>query len=505
MDPVAPTAAPPAEVERLQMLIDGRWVDARDGAVRQSLDPYAGRAWAEVPEAGPADVDLAVAAARRAFDEGPWSRLDGKERGRLMRRLATAIAEQAPDLAIAEVRDNGKLIREMQAQLDSLPDFYEYFAGWADKVGGEVIPSGRDNFLVYTQRMPVGVVAGITAWNSPLLLLAYKLAPALAAGCTFVCKPAEQTPVSTLKFARLFEAAGFPPGVLNVVTGDGAGTGAPLARHPGVDKVAMTGSTETGRKVAQAAGEHLARLSLELGGKSPNIVFDDADLDAAASGVVAGIFAAGGQTCVAGSRVLVHEDVAAGFADRLGERARAIRLGDPSDPATEMGPLAFAQHRDKVLACIERGIADGGRLVAGGGRPDDPALRDGLFVQPTVFSGLGNDSWLARNEVFGPVAMVIPFRDEQEAVALANDTSFGLAAGVWTQGIQRAHRVAHALRVGTVWINAYRTLTYSVPFGGFKQSGIGRENGLQALHDFTETKAIWVETAGAARDPFRTG
>jgi aldehyde dehydrogenase (NAD+) len=494
-----------ADVRTYQMYIGGEWVDARSGKTFESVDPFTGQVWATVPDADAQDVDDAVRAARAAFDTGPWGRMTGVERARLMRRLAELIADNAEEISVVETTDNGKLIREMRGQVLALADYYHYFAGAADKIHGETIPTDNSNFLLYTRREPIGVVGAITAWNSPLLLLTWKLAPALAAGCTAVVKPAEQSPASTLEFARLIDEAGFPPGVFNVVTGFGLTAGAPLAAHPGVDKVAFTGATSTGTQVMKSAADHVARVSLELGGKSPQIVFDDADLEAATDGVVAGIFAAAGQTCVAGSRLFVHERVHDELVDRVAARAAQIRLGDPRLETTDMGPVAFEAQLEKIKEYIGIARAEGAVLAAGGNTPQAPELSDGYFIEPTIFTGATNSMRIAREEVFGPVLTVIPFRTEEELIAQANDTQYGLGAGIWTRELQRAHRVAHAVRAGTVWVNCYRLVSPHAPFGGYKMSGLGRENGLESIHEYTEVKTVWLELSGQTRDPFKVG
>lgn len=483
-----------------KMLIGGKWVAASSGAVLASENPYRGEVWATVPDGGSADIDAAVAAARDALN-GEWGAMSAQARGKLMRRLGDLIAENAEQIATVESTDNGKLYKEMLAQAKYMPEWLYYFAGAADKVGGEVIPSERPNFHIYTRHEPIGVVGAITPWNSPVLLLGFKLAPALAAGCTMVVKPSEHTPASTLEFAKLFEQAGFPPGVFNVVTG-GPEAGAALSSHPGINKLAFTGSDATGRKVMQAGAENFTRVTLELGGKSPNIVFDDADLEAAANGVIAGVFGATGQTCMAGSRLLVQASVKDALLDRVIARARTIKMGDPMDQATEMGPMATRPQFEKVLGILERAKEAGATFATGGGASSE---HDGFFIQPTIVDGVDADMEVAKDEIFGPVLSVLTFETEEEAIEIANATRFGLAAGIWTQSGQRGTRVAHKVRAGTVWINSYRVVAPNVPFGGFGHSGIGRENGIEAVKAYTETKAVWVELTGATRDPFNIG
>ena len=474
--------------------IDGHGVDPVGGTWIDSVDPYRNEVWARVPRGTAEDVDRAVAAARRAMTSGSWAGMSPSARGKVMRRIGDLVAENAERLAEIEVRDNGKLMSEMLGQLRYHPEWWYYFAGLADKIEGGVVPIDKPDHFAFTEHEPVGVVGALTAWNSPLMFVAWKCAPALAAGCSVVVKPSEFTSASTLEFAALTRQAGLPDGVFNVVTGLGQEVGAALVEHPDVSKITFTGSDVTGKMIYQAAARTMKRVSLELGGKSPNIVFADANLDAAVAGAVSGIFAATGQTCIAGSRLLVQNSIKEELTERLVAMARTARIGDPMQPETNIGPVTTPSQYRKILDYIEIAKGEGARLIVGGG-PSDAGPQ---FVQPTIFTDVTNDMRIAQEEVFGPVLSIIGFDDEDEAVRIGNDVIYGLAAGVWTQNIGRAHRMAKALKAGTVWVNTYRAVSYMMPFGGMKHSGLGRESGIEAIREYLETKSVWINTSDAA-------
>lgn len=488
---------------RFDAHVAGTKLAPSSGDYFETVNPFTSRVWAEVARCGPADVDRAVEAAHEALTNGPWAAMTPSTRGALMRRLGDVLAEHAEELAEFEVRDNGKLVNEMGAQCHYLPQWYYYFGGLADKIEGAVIPIDKADTFNFTLHEPVGVVAAITPWNSPLMLLTMKLAPALAAGCTVVIKPSEFTSTSTLRLAELFDLAGFPPGVVNVITGFGAEVGTALVDHPKVAKVAFTGGSDSGARVYQAAAKGLKRCTLELGGKSPNVVFDDADIDDAVKGAISGIFAATGQTCIAGSRLLVQDGIYERFVSALVEFARTARMGDPMDTQTQVGPVTTPPQYEKVLSYIDIAKNEGAEVLLGGGPATRPECGDSkYFVEPTIFAGVTNDMRIAQEEVFGPVLSIIRFHSDDEAIAIANDIAFGLAAGVWTQSIKRAIRMSKAIRAGTVWVNTYRAISYMSPFGGYKQSGIGRENGLDAVREYLETKSVWISTAEDVPNPF---
>lgn len=483
--------------------IDGQYVEPASGRWLDTVDPYTGQAWARIPQGCEHDVDRAVTAASRALKEGPWSQLTATERGKLMIKLADLVARDAQRLAEIEVRDNGKLLAEMRGQMNYHPEWWRYFGGLADKIEGRVMPIDKPEMFAFSREEPVGVVGAITAWNSPLLFIAWKCAPALAAGCTVVIKPSEFASASTLEYAALVKEAGFPDGVFNVVAGLGHEVGSALVDHPAVAKITFTGSDSTGARIYAQAAAKMKRVSLELGGKSPNIVFDDCDIDQAAAGVVSGIFAATGQTCIAGSRLLVHNAIRERFTERLVELGASARKGNPMLADTNIGPITTPAQYRKVLDYIDIAKAEGARCVLGGGPASQADLPGGQFVEPTIFVDVTPQMRIAREEVFGPVLSIMGFDDEAQALKMANDTIYGLAAGVWTKDMGRALRMSKALEAGTVWVNTYRAVSYMMPFGGMKHSGIGRESGVDAIREYLETKSTWISYAsGTPGNPF---
>ncbi|PSW20542.1 aldehyde dehydrogenase [Photobacterium sanctipauli] len=487
-------------LEQFQMLIHGEWVAAASGKTFESLNPATEQAWATFPYADEQDVEQAVQSAHSTFLSPEWSSTTPAQRGKLLRRLGDLIAENKEQLAELESRDNGKLIRETLGQVGYLPEFFYYFAGLADKVEGETLALDKQDMFGYTVREPLGVIAGIIPWNSPLYLTAIKIAPALAAGNTVVLKPSEHASATLLELGRLVLEAGFPAGAVNVITGYGLPCGSALSSHPLVRKIAFTGGSESSKHVIRNSAENYAKLSLELGGKSPNIIFNDADIDSAVNGAVAGIFAAAGQSCVSGSRLLVQQDVYDEFVSKLQARAEQIVIGDPSQPETEMGPMATKAQLETVERFVDIALTEGAKLRTGGKRPD---IASGWYYTPTILECTDHSATVVQEEIFGPVATVIPFADEAEALALANDSKYGLAAGIWTQNLAKAHRMIKGIRSGIVWVNTYRAVSASAPIGGYGQSGYGRECGSDAINEFTQLKTVWINTSSEPMaDPF---
>jgi aldehyde dehydrogenase (NAD+) len=476
------------------MLIDGKFVPAVNGRTFDSVNPATGRAFAQVADGGVEDVELAVTAARRAF-EGPWSRFKPFERQAILLRLADLVEAHFEQLALLDTLDMGGPITATRARKQRAIALLRYYAGFATAIHGDTITNSQaGDVLSYTLKEPVGVVAAINPWNGPFGMAVWKIAPALAAGCAVVLKPAEQAPLSPLRLGELCLEAGVPPGVINIVQGPGSIVGAALAAHPGIDKIAFTGSTATGQAIMRAAASNMKRVSLELGGKSPNIVFNDADLDIAVPGAAMAVFANSGQMCSAGTRLFVQRRIYPEFVERLAAFAKQLRVGDPLDAITQLGPLVSQVQLERVMGYLESGKSQGARAASGGGRMTGSGCEQGYFVEPTIFADVTDDMKIAREEIFGPVICVLPFDTLEEAVARGNDTNYGLGGGVWTQDINNAHRVAKGLRTGSVWVNCYQLMDPAVPFGGYKTSGIGRESGREHIEEFLETKAVWIKT-----------
>jgi aldehyde dehydrogenase (NAD+) len=484
---VAAVASRP-KVRLTKLFIDNKWTDPVDGGEFETYNPATGLVLAEVAEGGATDVDKAVKAARRALESGPWSKMDAADRGRLLFKLADLIEENAGELAGLESLNCGKTINDSKGDMGGVVNTLRYYAGWADKIEGRTVPV-RGSFLSYTLRQPVGVVGQIIPWNFPLLMLAWKWGPALACGNTVVLKPAEQTPLTALRVAELAQEAGFPAGAINVVNGRGETTGAALVKHPGVDKIAFTGHVDTAKIIQKAAADTLKRTTFELGGKSPNVVFADADMDAAVEGAFHAIYFHCGQCCTAGSRLFVESRIHDEFVERLAEKAKGRSVGDPLDPKTEQGPQVSKEQLDKILHYVKLGEKQGATLLTGGERIGS----EGFFMQPTIFDHVKDDMAIARDEIFGPVVSILPFRGVDEVIDRANKTQYGLAAAIWTRDINKAHLFAKKVKAGTVWVNCYHIVDTTTPFGGFKMSGQGRENGEAALEHYTELKTVTIK------------
>jgi len=486
-------------LETFQHYIDGSFSDAKE--TFDSIDPATGNVWAKMPKATESDVDRAVTAAHIAFTSGVWPTLNASARGKLLYKLADLMAANADALAELETRDTGKIRRETRAVIMYISEYYRYFAGLADKLQGAHFDVDKPDMETYTRREPIGVVAAIVPWNSQMFLSAVKLAPALAAGCTVVLKASEDGPAPLLHFAKLIDEAGFPPGVVNIITGMGDSCGKALTSHPLIARIAFTGGPTTARRIVENSANNLAAVSLELGGKSPVLVFEDADLESAANAIVSGIFAATGQSCVAGSRLLVHENVHAELLEILIAKAKRIKIGDPQDLETEMGPLATQRQLTHVQDVVDRSVSAGAKLLTGGKIPD--GFTNGFYYEPTILDCAEPVIACVQEEIFGPVLSVLKFKDDAQALAMANDSEYGLASGVFTKDIGRAHRFVRNLRAGIVWVNTYRMISPMVPFGGYGQSGTGREAGAESILDYTRTKSVWINTSEAPiSDPF---
>jgi acyl-CoA reductase-like NAD-dependent aldehyde dehydrogenase len=491
-----------AELKKYQMYVDNEWIDAENNERFESLNPSTGEPWATIPAASASDVDRAVQAAHRAFTDGPWSTMLPTERGVLLRNLAEVMKEHSEELGRTETVDTGKLFSETRWQAAYLSNYYHYFAGLADKVHGDTLPIDKPDMWAMTIREPLGVVAAVVPWNSQLFLVAVKIAPALAAGNTVVLKASEHASAAMLEFGKVFEKAGFPPGVLNIVSGMGDPCGSTLTTHPLVDRISFTGGLQSAQQIVRNSAENFAEVSLELGGKSPMIIFDDVEMENAVNGVLLSIFSATGQSCVAGSRLIVHENIYEELLAKVAARAAKIRIGDPLDDDSQMGPLATTAQLERIERTVANAVANGGTLIHGGRVPE--GMDKGWYYEPTIVACPHQDLDIVREEMFGPVLSVLKFKDEEEAIRLANDTRFGLAAGVFTRDIGRALRVTKALRTGIVWVNTYRVVSPMAPFGGFKDSGHGRESGFDAIYDYTRVKTVWLNTSQKPiDDPFR--
>jgi len=482
-----------SDIRSYKMLIDGDWVAASDGAMFDSVNPTNGKVWSRVPEATEADVDRAVTAAHRAFSIGPWAKMTPTERGKCLRRLAELLADKSEELGRTESIDTGKMLKETRWQAKYIAEFFQFYAGCADKISGSTLPIDKPDMFVFTKREPLGVVAAVVPWNSQLFLVAVKIGPALAAGNTVVLKASEHASGAMLEFGELIEAAGFPPGVVNIVTGHGDPCGRALTAHPKVARISFTGGPNAARHVLENSKRNFAEVSLELGGKSPFIVFDDANIESAVNASIAGIFGATGQSCVAGSRLYLHEDIADEFLERITKQTKAIVIGDTLDDGTQMGPLCTQGQLDHIQTEVAHAQSEGGTILTGGKQPENTG--NGLFYEPTIIDCPRQDLRIVDTELFGPVLCVQRFKTEEEVIALANDTEHGLAAGIFTQNSARSLRVADAVRAGIVWVNTYRVVSPIAEFGGVKGSGYGRESGFQAMYDYTRPKTIWMNTS----------